>query len=51
MTETTPSPLGDVIKIDDERIKNHLDRVGRLCFGGLANTDLDIDRVALTRRH
>ena len=29
MTETTPSPLGDVIKIDDERIKNHLDRVVR----------------------
>jgi hypothetical protein len=27
MTETTPSPLGDVITIDDEWIKNHLDRV------------------------
>ena len=24
MTETTPSPLGNVITIDDERIKNHL---------------------------
>jgi hypothetical protein len=29
MTETTPSPLNNVITIDDERIKNHLDRVGR----------------------
>jgi hypothetical protein len=29
MTENTPSPLGDVISIDDERIKNHLDRVVR----------------------
>ena len=27
MTETTPSPLNNVITIDDERIKNHL----RLC--------------------
>ena len=26
MTETTPSPLSNVITIDDERIKNHLDR-------------------------
>jgi hypothetical protein len=23
MNETTPSPLGNVITIDDERIKNH----------------------------
>ena len=29
MTETTPSPLGNVITIDDERIKNHLDRIVR----------------------
>ena len=27
MTETIPSPLGNVIAIDDERIKNHRDRV------------------------
>ena len=26
MIETTPSPLGNVITIDDERIKSHLDR-------------------------
>jgi hypothetical protein len=29
MTETTPSRLGNVIAIDDERIKSHLDRVVR----------------------
>jgi hypothetical protein len=29
MNETTPSRLGNVITIDDERIKNHLDRVVR----------------------
>jgi hypothetical protein len=27
MTETTPSPLSNVITIDDERLKSHLDRV------------------------
>jgi hypothetical protein len=29
MTENTPGPLGNVISIDDERIKKHLDRVVR----------------------
>jgi hypothetical protein len=29
MTETTPSPLNNVITIDVERIKSHLDRVVR----------------------
>ena len=29
MTETTPSPLNNIITIDDERIKNHLDRIVR----------------------
>ena len=29
MTETTSSPLNNVITIDDERIKSHLDRVVR----------------------
>jgi hypothetical protein len=29
MTETTPSPLGNVITIDDERIKSHPDSVVR----------------------
>ncbi len=27
MTETTPCPLGNVITIDDERIKSHLERI------------------------
>ena len=29
MTDDTPSPLSNVITIDDERIKSHLDRVVR----------------------
>ena len=29
MTDDTPSPLNNVITIDDERIKSHLDRVVR----------------------
>jgi putative transposase len=29
MADDTPSPLNNVITIDDERIKNHLDRVVR----------------------
>ncbi len=29
MTETTSGPLNNVITIDDERIKSHLDRVVR----------------------
>jgi hypothetical protein len=29
MSDDTPSPLSNVIKIDDERIKGHLDRVVR----------------------
>ena len=29
MNEATPSPLNNVITIDDERIKNHFDRVVR----------------------
>ena len=28
MSDDTPSPLNNVITIDDERIKSHLDRVG-----------------------
>ena len=34
MTETTPSPLNNVMTIDDERIKNHLDLVVRGRGGG-----------------
>jgi len=40
MTETTPSPLGNVITIDDERIKSHLDRVVRDCGANVGLTSL-----------
>jgi hypothetical protein len=30
MSDDTPSPLSNVITIDDERIKSHLDRKRRL---------------------
>ena len=43
MTETTPSSLGNVITIDDERIKSHLDRVVRGSSGG------DVERFARRR--
>ena len=41
MTETTPSPLGNVITIDDERIKSHLDRVVRGSVEETLNALLD----------
>ena len=41
MTENTPSPLGNVITIDDERIKNHLDRVVRGTVEETLNALLD----------
>jgi hypothetical protein len=43
MTETTPSPLGNVITIDDERIKNHLDRVVRGSVEETLNALLDAE--------
>jgi len=43
MTETTPSPLGNVITIDDERIKNHLDRVVRGSVEEALNALLDAE--------
>jgi hypothetical protein len=47
MKETTPSPLGNVITIDDERIKNHFDRV---VWGSMEETlnvllDAEADRL------
>ena len=41
MTENTPSPPGNVITIDDERIKNHLDRVVRGSVEEALNALLD----------
>jgi putative transposase len=43
MTENTPSPLGNVITIDDERIKNHLDRVVRGTVEETLNALLDAE--------
>jgi putative transposase len=53
MTETTPSPFGDVITIDDERFKSHLDRVVR---GSLQETlnallDAEADRLCNAQRY
>ena len=43
MTETTPSPLGNVITIDDDRIKSHLDRVVRGSVEETLNALLDAE--------
>ena len=43
MNETTPSPLGNVITIDDVRIKNHLDRVVRGSVEETLNALLDAE--------
>src|SRR5262245_59947333 len=49
MTETTPSPPSDVITIDDERIKNHLDRVVR---GSVEETpNAEAERLCNARRY
>jgi Transposase, Mutator family len=53
MTETTPSPLGNVITIDDERIKNHLDRVVRGSVEDTLNAllDAEADRLCNAQRY
>jgi putative transposase len=53
MTENTPSPLGNVIMIDDERIKNHLDRVARGTVEETLNAllDADADRLCNAQRY
>ena len=53
MTETTPSPLGTVITIDDERIKGHLDRVVRGSVEETLNAllDAEADRLCNARRY
>jgi hypothetical protein len=43
MNDDTPSPLGNVITIDDERIKNHLDRVVRGSVEKTLNALLDAE--------
>ena len=49
MNETTPSPLGHVITIDDERIKNHLDRVVRGSVEETLNALLDAEADRLCK--
>ena len=53
MTESTPSPLGNVITIDDERIKNHLGRVVRGSVEETSNAllDAEADRLCNAQRH
>ena len=53
MTETTPSPLGNVITIDDERIKSHLDRVVRGTVEETLNAllDAEADRLCNAQRY
>ena len=53
MTENTPSPLGNVISIDDERIKSHLDRVVRGTVEETLNAllDAEADRLCNAQRY
>jgi len=53
MTETTPSLLNNVITIDDERIKNHLDRVVRSSVEETLNAllDAEADRLCNAQRY
>src|ERR1700745_350710 len=53
MTEATPSPLGNVITIDDERIKSHLDRVVRGSVEETLNAllDAEADRLCNAQRY
>src|SRR5262249_54400421 len=43
MSDDTPSPLNNVITIDDERIKSHLDRVVRGTVDETLNALLDAE--------
>ncbi len=53
MTETTPSLLNNVITIDDERIKSHLDRVVRSSVEETLNAllDAEADRLCNAQRY
>ena len=53
MTETTPSPLNNVITIDDERIKSHLDRVVRGSVEETLNAllEAEADRLCNAQRY
>ena len=53
MTETTPSTLNNVITIDDERIRNHLDRVVRGSVEETLNAllEAEADRLCNAQRY
>jgi transposase-like protein len=53
MGEDTPSPLGNVITIDDDRIKSHLDRVVRGSVEETLNAllDAEADRLCNAQRY
>src|SRR6202007_561764 len=53
MSETTLSPLGNVITIDDDRIKSHLDRVVRGSVEETLNAllDAEADRLCNAQRY
>jgi mutator family transposase/EF hand domain-containing protein len=53
MTEITASPLNNVITIDDERIKNHLDRVVRGSVEETLNAllEAEADRLCNAQRY
>jgi putative transposase len=49
MPDNTPSPLNNVITIDDERIKSHLDRVVRGTVEETLNALLDAEADRLCK--
>ena len=53
MSENTPSPLSNVITIDDDRIKSHLDRVVRGSVEETLNAllDAEADRPCNAQRY
>ena len=53
MSDDTPSPLNNVITIDDERIKSHLDRVVRGTVEETLNAllDAEADRLCHAQRY
>jgi hypothetical protein len=51
MSDDTPSPLNNVITIDDERIKSHLDRVVRGTVEETLNALLDAEADRLCNAH
>jgi putative transposase len=52
MSDDTPSPLNNVITIDDERIKSHLERVVRGTVETLnALLDAEVDRLCNAQRY